>query len=431
MAIRKRTTKSVAKRHDLDYFKKGSPIRLWQWYLAAAAMVVAVVWVSATSIRSAQAFSAGPISNSHAVFGQKCEVCHVPVVSGAGWVPVVGNRRHVPDSACQSCHQAGPHHADLSKVTGTCSSCHLEHIGSMHLSATPNKGCNECHANLEVNRGAPSVATHIESFVKGHPDFRPLRVASAETREAAFGLKFNHEEHLKAGLAGPPGKGGVTLQCASCHRVEDARGRDAAHSGTMAEVDFERSCRSCHSLEFDQAVHEQAPHSTAAAALQFVREKVSAAHPNDDAAMVRAEAILFREKCALCHTVAGAEMLPRISPAVLQTLTIGPSRQPERFFTAALFSHTAHNAVECTECHAAALKSVSGKDLLLPGIATCQRCHDGESHPQGPVLSNGHAESGCYLCHEYHEAKPRAVAVAQGEEKMDPAFRIDELVHSR
>ena len=118
MAIRKRTTKSVAKRHDLDYFKKGSPIRLWQWYLAAAALVIAVVWVSASSLRSAQAFSAGPISNSHEVFGQKCEVCHVPVVSGAGWVPVIGNRRHVPDSACQSCHQAGPHHADLSKVNG-------------------------------------------------------------------------------------------------------------------------------------------------------------------------------------------------------------------------------------------------------------------------------------------------------------------------
>ena len=430
MPLRKRTTKSVAKRHDLDYFKKGSPIRLWQWYLAAGALVLAVLWISISGFRSANAFSAGPISNSHAVFGQKCEVCHIPVVSGAGWVPVIGNRSHVPDSACQSCHQAGPHHADLSKVTEPCSSCHIEHVGSMHLAASPNKGCTQCHANLEVSKGVPSVAAHIDSFTKGHPDFRPLRLASMDVKEAAFGLKFNHADHLKQGLSGPPGKGPVTLKCASCHQVEDAKGRDTAHSGIMAPVSFENSCRSCHSLEFDKAIAEQAPHSTAAEALAFVRTKEAALHPNDGEALNKAETILFRQKCALCHTVSGAEMFPHMTNAVFNTPVVTPSRQPDRFFSAALFSHTAHSAVQCVECHADALKSISGKDLLLPRIETCQRCHDGESHPQGPVLSSGHAESGCYLCHEYHEVKPHQVAVAQGDEKQNPAFRIDQLLPS-
>ena len=46
--------------------------------------------------------------------------------------------------------------------------------------------------------------------------------------------------------------------------------------------------------------------------------------------------------------------------------------------------------------------SQNASEILLPSISTCQHCHDGKSHPQGPALATGHAESGCYLCHEYH-----------------------------
>jgi hypothetical protein len=148
MAIRKRTTKSVAKRHDLNYFKKGSPIRLWQWRLALAALAAAIVWLGLAALRSANVFSAGPVSNAHAVFGAKCEACHVPVVAHTGWLPILGNRRTVPDSACLACHTAtGPHHASLATTTQPCSTCHVEHTGSMHLAATPDQGCTHCHAH--------------------------------------------------------------------------------------------------------------------------------------------------------------------------------------------------------------------------------------------------------------------------------------------
>jgi len=40
--------------------------------------------------------------------------------------------------------------------------------------------------------------------------------------------------------------------------------------------------------------------------------------------------------------------------------------------------------------------------VMMPSIATCRRCHDGQSHPQGPAPTAGHAESGCFLCHVYH-----------------------------
>jgi hypothetical protein len=423
LAIRKRTSKSVAKRHDLDYFKKGSPIRLWQWRLALVALVCAVVWIALATSRNATAFSAGPVSASHAVFAEKCDTCHKPVIPGAGWLPVIGARHNVPDSACLSCHQVGTHHADIATGSKPCSSCHIEHIGAMHLASAPVKGCTQCHANLETRGAVLAVATHIESFTHGHPEFQALRAASGEIREAAYGLKFNHEAHLQKDLTGPNGTT-VNLDCASCHRVSDMGERGTAQSGRMAPVDFDRSCRSCHSLEFDRRVTGQAPHTDAATVLRFVQEKMATTAPHDEAALVSAETIVFREKCALCHTVSGAENLPRAIGAALDVPTIAPAKQPERFYTSAVFSHSAHGAVQCAECHAAALTSTSGKDLLLPGIATCQRCHDGQSNPQGP-LPAGHAESGCSLCHTYHEGGRQHPATAS------PAFRIDQLVPSR
>jgi hypothetical protein len=459
LAIRKRTTKLLAKRHDLNYFRKGSPIRVWQWRLAAVALVAALVWIGLSSAHSAQAFSSGPISSSHAVFGQRCDACHKPIIAGAGFLPVgFGSSRKVADAACLACHAVGPHHAGQTVENGTkaCSTCHIEHVGAMHLATAPVSGCTQCHGNLEVRGGGkPEVAANIDSFVKGHPEFRVLRTATPEVRSAAFGLKYNHADHLKAGLTGPNGP--TKLECSYCHEVEDPRGRDIAHSGRMANVSFERSCQSCHTLDFDKRVKEQAPHADSATALKFVQAKMAETAPGDKAALARAETILFREKCALCHTVADAETLPHLTNASLSfagtgammpsvfhpgasgkmsgdliastapetladSLKIAPSHQPERFFTAALFSHTAHSTVQCEECHAAALTSVSGTDNLMPGIATCQKCHDGQSRPQGPVLSSGHAESGCSLCHDYHEHVANLRPAPS-----QATFRIDEL----
>jgi hypothetical protein len=452
VSIRSRTTKLIARRHDLNYFKRMSPLRAWQWWLALGALVFAVAWFAGTTLAHGNnAFSSGPMSSSHAVFGQRCELCHVPVVRATRWTPAFGRRARVPDSACLSCHSAAPHHPMETESTPTCSSCHIEHVGAMHLASTADSSCTQCHAHLESRAGALRVASDVRSFATDHPEFRALRTASAAERSADFALRFNHAGHMHPGIRTPHGT--VTLQCQSCH--VPMIGHDGRQAAGFAPVSFEKNCRMCHSLDFDTDVQAEAPHAPPADVLTFVTKAITSfaqSHPGVVAEEIRrwpfqpllpgqrsmpaprsasewvlnrvdrAEVILWRGKCALCHrdlnsesnqgaqsalTLIGSNSSP---PGASSLPRIEPTHQPEHWFPDATFSHSAHQAVECAECHTRALTSVSGSDLLMPTIATCRRCHDGSSSPQGSPVKTGQAESGCFLCHLYHGAQPGSFA---------------------
>jgi hypothetical protein len=52
--------------------------------------------------------------------------------------------------------------------------------------------------------------------------------------------------------------------------------------------------------------------------------------------------------------------------------------------------------LQCVACHSAALTSTDTKDVLVPGIKTCQTCHN------GAPTTYGHAENRCFECHQYH-----------------------------
>ncbi|MGA2535024.1 MAG: cytochrome c3 family protein [Terracidiphilus sp.] len=451
MSIRKRTTKLIARRHDLSYFKRMSPLRAWQWGLAIVALACAVVWFGAAEFaRGNTAFSSGPMSSSHAIFGERCEVCHVPVIRATRWTPSFGRRNHVPDSACLSCHAASPHHPAETTANPTCASCHTEHVGATHLASTADAGCTRCHASLHSRTGLLTVAANISSFASEHPAFRELRTASPADRAAAFALRFNHAEHMHPGLKSPEGK--VTLQCQSCHAPAIGMGQRQA-AGFMP-VSFAKNCQSCHTLDFDAHSHQEAPHGKPEEARSFVIKAVTEfaqTHPAVVAAEIlhwpnevllpgqmrmppprstaewianrinRAEVILWRGKCGLCHrdlnrgtqaALTRADMpIPPYGPDYLPN--IEPSKQPARWFTDANFSHPAHQEVQCAECHNRALTSSNGSDLLLPAIATCRRCHDGLSSPQGPPVKIGHAESGCFLCHSYHGSQQGNLAAAR------------------
>lgn len=445
MTIRQRTTKLLARRHDLNYFRRGSRLRRWQWGLAAAALVGSVVWFGSSAVlHGSAALSAGPMSSSHAVFEGRCELCHVPVVhvpgmKTASWTPSFLMRKHVPDSACLSCHTAAPHHPQQVAMTPKCSSCHVEHTGAMHLAAAPVAGCVQCHAQLQT-KGELKVAAVIHSFATDHPEFRPLRGVSAADRAAALALKFNHDGHMKAGLLGQHGP--VTLTCQSCHfGTMSMYGRAM---GEMTTASYEKGCRSCHSLEFDTHIAQEAPHADPAQVKAFVETSIAdfaREHPEVVTAEIRqwpaeaplpgkvvlppphtqaewvtnrvrhAETILWREKCSLCHRDLNPESEAKLPPEEPALPKIEPVERPWKWFADAVFSHPAHQAVACAECHTKALTSGNGSDVLMPSIATCRRCHDGESSPQGPALRAGHAESGCSLCHLYHGAEMAAVPV--------------------
>lgn len=495
MAIRQRTSKSIAQRHDLNYFKHGSDVRRWQWLIAAIAMALTLLWLGLyTSRKSAALFLQGPMSSSHAVFGQNCGACHQPSMRR-----VFANRRHVTDSACLVCHVAPPHHQEQVTFTPQCGSCHVEHRGAMRLSAVSDSMCTQCHSKLSARTAPLDVAGNIHSFTRGHPDFRPLRTASDSDKAAAFGLKFNHAAHLKTKLKTPLGPN-VQLACADCHRtaaeVQKAKWRFAGSPDPSSDVkpltyfpsapaggvgqgmiqaealllrpgdgrarmmpaSYRNTCSGCHSLEFDEHVQTVAPHTDVPAVHRFVVEQITAyarAHveivqremkswqqtgalpehmpgpiprtPEEwiTARVARSEIILYRGKCNLCHTV---DRIPHLKSSSQDSLPdVRPSHQPLCFFSNSLFSHDAHLAVACQECHAKAMRSASGRDLLLPSISICQRCHNGESRPQGPPLSLGHAESGCFLCHTYHGRDIPSNRLPSAH----PGFALSELVTRR
>jgi hypothetical protein len=102
------------------------------------------------------------------------------------------------------------------------------------------------------------------------------------------------------------------------------------------------------------------------------------------------EALLWRKTCKECHTIlaAGGAALPKIAPSNITA----------RYMPHANFDHSQHGLVDCSSCHAAALKSQQSSDVLLPGIATCRRCHHAGTEA---------AESRCFECHTYHDPAKR------------------------
>lgn len=96
-----------------------------------------------------------------------------------------------------------------------------------------------------------------------------------------------------------------------------------------------------------------------------------------------AEALVFKQRCTLCHTLAaGSGGLPEVAPPAI----------PARWLPHARFDHGVHRSLGCVECHRAR-ESKATTDVLLPSIATCRDCH---RQPDG-------ARTACVECHRYHD----------------------------
>src|ERR1700730_6248654 len=103
MAGRTRTTKKLAQRIDLNYFKRAYPIPRWKRILTIAAVGLGVAWLGWGGLTGKQsAVNAGPLAHGLVLLTNNCSACHVP----AG---TFGTQ--VTQTACLACHDAPMHQA--------------------------------------------------------------------------------------------------------------------------------------------------------------------------------------------------------------------------------------------------------------------------------------------------------------------------------
>lgn len=436
---RTRTTKKLAQRIDLNYFKRPTPFKRAKLWLSVLVPLLAVGWIGwRGATRDSRVYSSGRMSEAHAVLERQCAACHIVKAGGFS---------STADSACLACHDGPVHHS--SQIAGAapdCATCHMEHRGRIQLSAARNESCAECHSSLRVASGQIHYTANISSLEDGHPEFAVLR---GEAKDPGT-IKLNHAVHMKPVREGPNGPI-VQLACGDCHRpaalsatwpyedknytqAEVSYSRDEkpavpsdvlhgpkALTGRelMAPVRFATACARCHLLTFDKRFDEGVPHDKAEVVHAFVFKKFQeyiAAHPSElrvtrdpqrdltgkplppDVRVltpaqwvaertVAAEDLLWRKTCKQCHAYA---------PGMAQTAlpVIAESRTVEKWLPHSKFDHDAHRGFSCASCHPKAMTSAETSDILVPGIANCKTCH-----APGP----DHAESRCFECHTYHD----------------------------
>ena len=436
---RVRTTKGLAQRIDLNYFKRPIPLRRWRWWLCLLLPLVSFAWLGwKLAARDFQPYSSGPLSAGHVLLTSDCATCHVGEKNASFAV-------HANNQACKACHD-GPIHQVNQTREPDCGSCHIEHRGGARLIATSNQSCAQCHANLETAPGTTTnYVRHIESLNTDHPEIAIFR----EHRKDPCTIKLNHYVHMKKNLLGPHGS--VQLECKDCHRQPAARGAwrfgsaealpvsapapaPAAMKSDIYAPDpnlarmsmpkFVEACSACHLLQFDKRFADQVPHDKPDVVHAFVVKKFEtyiAQHPAElheqseeerriptrsappaprvvtPAQWVaertkEAESLLWGKTCRQCHQITVTEGQPQPLPKVADT------NYTLHWMPQARFDHDAHRGFACTSCHPGALTSKDTADILQPRLATCKDCH-----APGPQ----HVEARCFECHAYHDWSKR------------------------
>jgi hypothetical protein len=321
----------------------------------------------------------------------------------------------------------------------------------MTLTSVSDRLCIQCHTDLKTLGASFQIVAEngrrISGFGSGHPEFAitvkreqgSARVGlnADELRDQAE-IKLNHQVHLKPDLFGPE-KQRLQMKCSDCHQPDD-------RGAYMRPINYEQHCMACHLLEFDgrfqtaqrdtEAVlkaYEQrrsaeyitahpdqfpvVPHDRPEAIRSFLQEKYSdyvlkqpqqtirqeielvgrlprqaryrqlpvSARQWVDQQVQTAETLLFRKACRECHEM---ELADGRLPVV-----VAPN-VPARWLVHSVFDHKAHQALACVACHQRASESRLTSDVLLPGIASCQSCHN---------PSAGGRLSQCSTCHTYHD----------------------------
>lgn len=471
---RKRTAKSLGQRHDFQYFRRWGRWRALRVGLVIALPLIASLWLLGyANHHDAEPYSSGPLSSSHSFMGKRCSNCHLPEVK-VGMLSM-GFRQHVTDEVCLNCHQA-PAHQALQTFTPTCASCHVEHVGSMRLRQTADETCVQCHGALQVKSGSPRYQTTIYNFDMQHPEFAPLRNGfrdpgtiklnhSVHMRAGLLGPNAQAVQMQCQDCHRPPADQGTPWKYGQPRVVSAALNTTASSKDPhnpdmpvepihpsvgrayMAVPTYASACQNCHALQFDAHFSESVPHDKPEIVhefivrklTEFIRQHPEAVHETPRPVRVMfggtvsrapqtprvarnaeewvkfhtedAENLLWHKTCQQCHALSsrqtdqnGLAGLPEVAPSNIKPVWLPNS----------VFSHYAHTSIECQSCHTKAVSSQETSDVLIPGIATCQKCHNGEP------TKMGQSQNGCFLCHEYHNWK-------QQQGPFIPTHSIDQL----
>jgi hypothetical protein len=371
---RTRTTKKLAQRIDLNYFKRPTRFKRARLWLSILLPLLALMWIAERTIsKDSRVYSSGRMSGAHAVLETQCAACHV---QQAGVFSA-----HAADSACLACHDGPAHHpvGAVGRKELGCAECHAEHRGRVNIKAASNQACATCHSDLRASGGASNYASNIRSFEDGHPEFAAVRKSSNGMAVAPGTIQLNHAIHMKPIRRGPTGPI-VQLDCADCHRptavTPPTEYSDASYVGAkvtytamtadrffhlasgvkpslpqrhpasgrelMAPVKFANACGGCHLLTFDKRFDFGVPHDEPEVVRTFMVKKFQeyiAAHPealrehrDPDRDLAEkapapefrvltpaqwvaertgdAEELLWRKTCSQCHILSTIEAHP-------------------------------------------------------------------------------------------------------------------------
>ncbi len=380
-------------------------------------------------------WSTGKLSRAHHALEDNCEACHVDAFVS------------VRDESCRTCHEEIGDHAEAPRLAlgqapfglgdslqwavaeafgkegpGACTTCHTEHEGPSRMEPASQQFCADCHSSLDQRLTDTGLA-NAGDFGKAHPEFKPaiftrlrqeepVRVSLGDRPREASGLKFPHDVHLdpRGGVArmairlGRVEGYGAPLACKDCHQpTRDRIG--------FEPIEMEQNCGSCHSLVYDRVgttfrtlrhgdvaqmqadlrAMDRAPRRPVVTGRsrpgKYAREGI---YYSNFGSPLRSlvgvdRALAPGGVCGECH-------LPALRGGQADVM---PVNLPDRYFLNGGFDHAAHRQEKCSTCHKAETSKAS-TDLLLPNLASCRECHQGENAVKAEVPSS------CAMCHSFH-----------------------------
>jgi hypothetical protein len=358
------------------------------------------------------------------------------------------------DARCTHCHAGLDAHRDLAKKkegTKTYAS-EITGFATNHPDFKPEAADYKVNPPRDLSRLKFNHAQHMTPGIIKQKGDTPYTIGQ---------ILASEQDRYASDMGAKDKSDPVRLDCASCHVLDSTEVKGGVSPTApvvpvvyrspgkyFQPVNYQTQCRACHPLTFDpnsspELSGLEAPHGVQPAevirflrqtyAAEVVREnpaalgrfvptsKIPGKAPDDetlqqklDRSVNRALTFVFTGKtennCVECHFIREKDGMP---------MEVEKTNVPDLWFTHAVFNHTDHRPVNCSECHARSYAfdpvtnepvkdaSMVATDVLIPGIKNCVECHSpaksgGWLGGSGSAKPTGGVTHDCTECHTYH-----------------------------